>query len=220
MKKSLSMAFCVLSLSSCYMNLESEDDAPSSTYTSSPTYDYDYDALPTSDTIKASGFVVSAFEVTVDGQPYSDLEDFYTRETAKLPERMKAAGYDESYSFQFEAQVGFEDLWRNMTVYLLAEGKTGYAAKTFVDDQGGFKTFIPESEKDKQYRVRAVKRINLLVTKGAERKMFCYNFSAKEKAVRFNGEGTPVILSDFTSEVSAYDCKLDPTSGVIIPEKP
>lgn len=172
--------------------------------------------------IEASGFVVGAFAVTVDGESYPDLESFYTSELQRLPARMEKAGYDSTYDIDFKAQVGFSDLYEHMTVYLLAQGSNGYQATTYIDRNGGFKTYLPRSEIDVDYRVRANKRIRVILTKAEthEKKVLCYNFSAKETAAHFKEDASPVILDDFTTAITAYDCQEESTSGVTIPQRP
>jgi hypothetical protein len=226
MKIGLSMVLCALSLSGCYVDAKHHDrDDGESGVVVSTTYPYTAqrrsdDALPSNtNMVEASGYVVSAFAVSVDGEQYADLESFYTKELDRLPARMEKAGYDSSFKFDFDAEVGFSDLYNRMTVYLLAQGSNGYQAKTFVNEQGGFKTFLPKTEMDLDYKIRANKRIRIIVTKDSERKIFCYNFSAKETSAHFNGELSPVILDDFATDITAYDCQDDNSSGVVIPER-
>lgn len=224
MRMSLLVSFCALFMNSCYMQVDSNDDSRAEDTQRSS------DTTPVSTTpasmnlgkklVDVSGYVVSAFEVQVDGTDYLDLEDFYTKELDRLPNRMKEAGYDESYTFELEAQIGFEDLWRDMTVYILSAGKAGYQAKTFVNDQGGFKTFLPVSEEDRSYKIRANKRISIRATKAGETKLFCYNFSAKEKDATFTSLANPTILDSFTTTITAYECMNDDASGLVVPERP
>lgn len=220
MKMCLSMVACVLLASSCYVNVSDKDhEERGESDLTGGVGSASVEVSPKGDMVEASGYVVSAFSVTVDGKSYGDLEDFYTQELNRLPERMKAAGFDDTYTFEFDAKVGFEDLWHNMTVYILAAGKNGYQARTYVNDQGGFKTYLPLSQSDAEYHVRANKRIGIRAKSGSDVRLFCYNFSAREKSARFTKPVNPVILDDFTTEITAYQCKPEAESGIVIPEK-
>jgi hypothetical protein len=169
--------------------------------------------------VVVSGSVVSAFPVTVDGMPYPDLENFYTQELKRLPEKVRAAGFDDSYKVEFNANVGFTDLWNGMSVFVLANGKTGAQAMTYVNGDGSFKTYL-EPGSENNFKVRAVKRISIILTKEKETKQICYNFSAKEQSVHFSEKSNPIILNDFTSDITSYKCESSGETGLQIPHNP
>ncbi|MBC7531836.1 MAG: hypothetical protein H7318_09675 [Oligoflexus sp.] len=154
------------------------------------------------------GFVANAFEVTVDGEAFPDLEAFYTAEILRLPAKVKAAGYDDVKSVRFDAQIGFQDLFRGMDVYALATGKTGYQGTSQIASDGSFSLSFPEHSAT--YRIRANKRIRVILQRASSTLNICYNFSATEKSAPLDGE--PLILSDFSTSLTAYECPATTTT--------
>ncbi|RZA27026.1 MAG: hypothetical protein EOP10_01645 [Proteobacteria bacterium] len=210
MKKSTILAL-FLSIYACGENKDDNGAEPDSTVTSEPT--------TTTAATKASlrGFVANAFEVTVDGEAFADLEAFYTAEILKLPVKVKAAGYDDVKSVRFEAQIGFQDLFQGMEVYALATGKTGYQGTGRIATDGSFSLSFPEHSAT--YRIRANKRIRVILQKAGSTINICYNFSAIEKSAPLDGE--PLILSDFSTSLTAYDCPASTTVNQLeIPKNP
>lgn len=169
--------------------------------------------------VNFEGYVQSAFEVNVDGTPYPDIEAFYTAESARLGERVLAAGYDASWEARFDAQVGLADLWREMTVYLAPLNDTGYQAQTTVRENGRFATTLPANAVEHEYRVRANKRIAIVLTREDETIKICYNFSAIEQRVPFARDGLPIILDNFNTQVTSYACEVA-EGGVTVPTAP
>lgn len=195
--------------------LEKADQTPASQTSAVSTDDSSQDSGP----IEFSGYVLNAFEVSVDGAQYVDLEDFYTKELERLPAKAAEAGFDASYSMTLEAEIGFKDLWLNMDVYVSPVAKHGYQGSSRVNEEGKFAVSLPGDAVDETYRVRANKRIRVLATRGDETKWFCYNFSAMEKSVPFSDGGKPIILSEFTTSITAYDCVESKSSGLEIPKQ-
>ncbi len=170
------------------------------------------------DVVMFLGYVVNAFEVTVDDKIYGDMEEFYTEELKSLPAKVAVAGYDESYDVQFDAEIGFQDLWRDMTVYIAPVNNRGYQGQTKVGRDGKFQLSLPKQALDEEYRLRANKRITVNITKENERNTICYNFSAVEKSALFTEEEKPIVLDQFTTKVTAYDCAVDEEDGLSIPD--
>jgi hypothetical protein len=158
-----------------------------------------------------TGYVLNAFNVTVDGEAYADLEDFYTKEVSRLPEKAKEAGFDETYTVEF-------DLWLNMQVYLAPEEKQGFQGSAQIDSNGKFAISLPEEALDRTYRVRANKRISVVISKDSEIHKSCYNFSAIEKSIPFSRETRPIVLDTFGTTLTAYDCEAEADTGIQIPE--
>src|SRR5262245_31205746 len=105
-------------LAACgYFDLDGDDEKPASATHHAPT-----PAAAPGYPKKFEGYVMSAFAITVDEQPYEDMEDFYTQELDRLPEKVAAAGYDSEWKVSFEAEVGLSDLWRNMEVFVAPNG--------------------------------------------------------------------------------------------------
>lgn len=167
-------------------------------------------------TLEMRGEVVSAFAVTVDGQPYQDLEAFYLVETGRLPARAAAAGYP-GYTAVLDAQIGLQDLWNGMTVYVQSTGAMGYAARTNVLADGTFEAQLGGPD---TVEVRANKRIALVLTKGDQSVRICYNFSANAQSVVVGAKSLPVKLSDFSTELTNYACDQTAAGAVEIPQNP
>jgi hypothetical protein len=164
------------------------------------------------------GFVANAFEVTVDGTVYQDLEDFYTQEMDRLPEKVQAAGYDPSYKIDLEAEIGFSDLWNGMQVYLLSTGKQGYQGQAAVGSNGAFTVTLPDAALNDTFKVRANKRIRVVISNGSEQQNLCYNFSAREKSVQLTENSKPIILDSFDTSLTKYDCPASEVgSGLEVP---
>jgi len=195
-----------------------DDNEGNGTSTEVPTDSASQSDPSNSDDISFSGYVLNVFEVTVDGVEYADLEDFYTHELARLPQKAEEAGYDESYTISLEAAIGFKDLWTGMDVYVSPMGKTGYQGFSQVGGDGKFSVKLPEDARDDSYRVRATKRIRVKATKGEDVTYICYNFSAMEKSVSFSASSKPIILDAFTSSITAYDCAPSTGDGLTIPD--
>ncbi|MCX6111180.1 MAG: hypothetical protein NTZ90_16415 [Proteobacteria bacterium] len=167
--------------------------------------------------INFTGFVLNAFGVTVDGQPYGDLEAYYTAEVTKLPELAKAAGYDSSYTVRFDANIGFADLWTDMVVYIAPTSDTGYQGTSRVDNAGKFSVGLPAGASASTFQVRANKRIGVVISKTNESHNLCYNFSAENLSVPLTADSKPIILKSFTSSLTAYDCAAESAGGLSIP---
>ncbi|NDE18273.1 hypothetical protein EBZ80_25490 [bacterium] len=173
--------------------------------------------------VEFRGYVLNAFEVTVDGATYQDLEAYYTHEVDRLPERLADAGYDSSWKATLDARLGFVDLFRGMTVYVAPADTRGYQAQSSVDGNGAFSVSMPQDALGSDYRVRANKRIALLLTRGKETLRFCYNFSATDHDVSFNDADLPIVLETFNSSITKYACPVEPRgtdSGLVIPGNP
>jgi hypothetical protein len=166
-----------------------------------------------------NGAVTSAFAITVDGIRYDDSEDFYTQEVQRLPDKAAAAGY-EGWETKFDAVLGFGDLARDMVVYISPTEKRGYTGKASVGSDAKFRVELPADAQDSSYNVRAVKRVNVILTKAGESKKFCYNFSAVDKNVPFNEKDKPIVLDSFTSKLTLYACESQQTDGIVIPAAP
>jgi hypothetical protein len=167
-----------------------------------------------------SGYVMSAFEIEVDGERYSDMEDFYTKELARLPQKIHAAGYSDASDVRFEAELGISDLWADMRVFVVATGERGYQAESRVADAGKFLVNFPAAATNETYRVRANKRISISFVSESKLLRMCYNFSALDQSVLFSEAEKPIILDKFSSSITAYDCSAQSkTSGLSIPSQ-
>lgn len=169
------------------------------------------------DFINFVGFVSNAFEVTVDGAAYHDLEDFYTQESTRLPDKAAAAGLDASYKVSLDAQIGFQDLWTNMTVYISPVANHGYQGTARINADGSFQVKLPKEALDDTYRVRAVKRIGVVAEKEGESVRHCYNFSAMELSVNFSSSSKPIVLNAFETRLTTYSCVQAQGDGLEIP---
>lgn len=163
------------------------------------------------------GYIGGVFEVTVDQSLYGDMEDFYTQEVAALPEKVSAAGYDSSWNARFDAQVGFSDLWKDMTVYISPADGQGFQSKTFVDRDGGFSVTLPPEALNQTYKIRANKRIGITLSRGETVKKLCYNFSAVETSAPFADNALPIVINSFVTTITAYACEANDSTGVQVP---
>jgi hypothetical protein len=168
---------------------------------------------------KLKGSVTSAFDVTVDEKKYSDMETFFTEEKSKLPEKIKDAGFD-GYAVDFDAKIGFNDLVLGMVVFVQSASDRGYASKGAVGGDGNFSIDMPAEASGDTYKVRSNKRISVILTKGAETKKFCYNFSAIDLEVPYGEKDKPIVLNNFTSTLTTYECSSDANQGLGIPKNP
>ncbi len=168
--------------------------------------------------VNFQGFIPSAFEVTVDGSTYLDLEDFYTQELTHLPDRVKEAGYSDVYDISFDADIGFTDLWSEMTVYIVSDTDRGYFGKGQVVEDGSFTLKLPAGNSSGSYKVRANKRIGIILKSKDEIINICYNFSAMDQSVSFDEQQKPIILRDFVTKITTYACAQNTNDGLNIPE--
>lgn len=172
---------------------------------------------PAETTFEIQGSVTSVFSVTVDGTQYQDIEAYYTASLKALPDRVKAAGYA-GYTAKLEASLGFLDLVAGMNVFVQTTSARGYASATAVDKRMTFSIFLPNDAAGDTYQFRASKRIDISLTKGNDTKKICYNFSAVNFDVPYALADKPVILNNFTSEVTAYACQTEtPKPSLEIP---
>jgi hypothetical protein len=169
------------------------------------------------DGIEFKGYVASAFELTVDGVTYQDMEDFYTQERERLQEKVIAAGYEDDWEAAFNAEIGLTDLWHNMTVFIAPVDKRGYQGESFVSRGGEFSISLPQDASAAEYKVRANKRISVVLRRGDEQIEICYNFLALDKSVLFDEKEKPIILDQFESRITKYSCQSESGSGVVVP---
>lgn len=167
-----------------------------------------------------SGSLSGAFDVIVDGNSYSDIEAYYSSEIEALPARIEALGYKD-YSVKLDAKIGFKDLTNNMMVFISpVSNRDGYATKGYVGSDDKFNFVLPAFAPDASYRVKAVKRIALILTSETEVKKFCFNFKTVEvKADLVDGKSSPVVLNQFESELTQYDCAQAESKEGITPPK-
>ena len=210
---------CLIMVSACGKGV-SENGNSETSATSSATAPQNVADGGDVDSVEFRGFIVSAFTVTVDGTGYQDMEDFYTSEVERLADKVKAAGYDASYIATFDAQIGFKDLYNGMDVYIAATSAAGYLGQTTVQGNGQFLVTLPKDATLDSYKVRANKRINIILQKGDEQQKICYNFSAMEQSVQLTEQSKPIIIDNFVSRLTKYACESinSSSSGITIPQ--
>lgn len=168
--------------------------------------------------VSVKGGIDSAFDLTVDGKPYSDVEAFYTYEIGVLKQAASENGY-EGYTSDFQAQLGLNDLKYGETVYVQAEGGQGFTGSTKVQPDGRFSINVRNTDLAATYAVRANKRISLLLTspdKKTEIK-WCWNYSASQSGVEV---GKDVILNTFSTTLTLYACDTTQQGGMTLPANP
>ena len=163
--------------------------------------------------VSLQGYIASAFEVEVDNESFADSEDFYTRQLDRLLDEAALAGY-RGYDLKFDAELGLGDMKRGMRVYVIGGESRGYGAEASVQGDGTFSMMVPS---DGTYRIRAVKRINVILTKGKKTVQWCYNFSAVEQAIDLT-DTRPVIMRSFETRITKYACETTIGGGITIPK--
>ena len=164
------------------------------------------------------GYVSGAFAVTVDGVPYDDMEDFYTVERQNLPARVARSGYDATWNVRLDAAIGFQDLWHDMIIYMSPLAGSGFQGQARVGENGYFALKVPARGRDHDYRVRANKRIGIVLTRGEETRRICYNFSAVEQQVPLHADTLPIALEHFETSITTYDCVEVQDAGLDVPQ--
>lgn len=137
---------------------------------------------------------------------FRDSEDFYTVDLNRLPQKVATAGYL-GWNARFDAVMGFDDLAEGMEVYVApAGGDGGHTGKGTVNSYSQFQISLPDGALGSTFKVRAVKRVAVVLSKGGETRKFCYNFSAIEKGVAVTDSSQPVVLDEFRTQLTAYAC--------------
>ena len=165
--------------------------------------------------LEMKGYISSAFDVVVDNQSYADSEDFYTQQLEALEEEMEEEGL-EGYSLRFAADVGLLDLKKNMRIFTIPEGNSGYAGETQVKSDGTFYLMLPP-EAEGRYQIRANKRINAhLTSPEGDVITWCYNFYGYS-TYDLHAESLPSIIKEFTTRVTKYKCRVENSGGIGLP---
>lgn len=164
------------------------------------------------------GYIASAFEVEVDGDQYTDSEDFYTRQLARLEGEAIEAGY-EGYEVRFNAEIGLSDLKAGMRVFLAPVDSRGYGGETSIQSNGSFQFYIPADGSSQEYKIRSNKRVDVTLTSADKKTVvkWCYNFSGIDMQVSLN-DSRPVVINRFVTQVTRYACSTQ-SSGIQIPIK-
>lgn len=155
--------------------------------------------------LSLSGYVLSAFDLTVDDQKYADSEDFYTAQIDKVRAEMDADGLQD-YDLSIEAEVGLHDLKRGMKVFVIPEDKFGFTSEVLVRSDGTFKASFPSEADGDQYRIRANKRTQIRLTSEDNQILWCYNFAAVERSIAVAEGLKPIILDTFVTRLTKYEC--------------
>ena len=161
------------------------------------------------------GYLVSAFNVRVNGVSYTNSEDFYTQELTALKAQVASAGYG-GYTMTFNAQIGLNDLTVGMDVYVEAEGGSGYAGNTTTDNSGRFMLAIPSRNADETFQVLTNKRVSVYLTSPdkSDKIAYCYNFSSIPTSASLDNMAH---ISDYKTTLTAYKCSSNGNNGMEIP---
>jgi len=150
---------------------------------------------------------VSPININVGEDHYTDSEDFYTREMAKL----QASAWEQypGYRLAFDGSIGLRDFKQDLQAFLTPQEDMGIASETSVNYDGSFAFDIPSSVANKEavYTIRVSKRVGLTLTKGNDTIYWCYNFYA-EKNLQIERDN-PVVMRDFNTTLTAYKCSSD-----------
>lgn len=171
------------------------------------------DATNLTGEITFSGYVQVAFEVTVDGERYSDMEAFFLIENERIIKLAADAGYPNAV---LDARIGYQDLYEDMTVYLSATSERGYLGTDHVASDGEFAVSLPSDAESEEYKVKATKRI---AVKLDDTTAHCYNFQASETSVKLEAKEKPIILDTFESKLTSYQCSnISEDTGITVPK--
>lgn len=158
------------------------------------------------------GYIGGMFEITIDGVAYEDSESWYNAEMEKIPARLEAAGY-QGDEFDFQAEVGLDDFWNKTKVNVASTSKTGFqGSSTVTPGDGSFEIRLP-SNSFGNYQIKSVKRLNLVLPNN---EVFCYNMKGTEKSYTLNAFTDPIIISNFTTSITKYNCASTDDSGIIL----
>ena len=177
----------------------------------------EYSPYINSDSLYLRGSVSSGFDITVDGINYQDSESYYTEQIDKLEQEKIFEGY-EGYTLTFDAEVGLTDLKNGMTVFAEAMGNEGYASETIIVADGTFKMEFPQ-DAGGDYKIRANKRIGVILSNGIETIYWCWNFSANDQ-MTLRPDSRPIILKQFETRLTKYQCKGRKSNSLSIPKNP
>jgi hypothetical protein len=162
------------------------------------------------------GSVQYAFEISVDGLNYSDIEDYYTAQVRALKDKVVAAGYNAD-KVEFIGKLGFADFIQDMEIFVASSG--GKQGRGVVDGQGNFSIALSAEEESSEskpffYAIRANKRVQIILSSGGvPTKKLCYNFAAVNK----NTSSKSILLNSFKTDFTLYDCEQQ-SNGLAIPE--
>jgi len=162
------------------------------------------------------GYLVSAFDLSVDGKQYSDSESYYSEQLGRIENEVVDGGYS-GYTLKFDAQIGLDDLKVGMKVYAVSVQSTGFAGDTRINDKGRFMLEIPAANVNDTYKIRTNKRISVTLTSADKKNVvkWCYNFSGNVTEASLD---EPAIINTFTTKLTRYACQAD-SSGISIPAK-
>lgn len=202
--KTLNLIVTIILITSCGAQIETYSDQQQeqqqeSSETVTETVYYDESAP-----LALRGSVSSAFTIYVDGIQYDDSESYYTDQLGRLEQEKYDEGY-EDYQMTFDAEIGLTDLKNGMTVFAEALGDEGYAGETIVVADGTFELNFPNNAEG-DYKLRATKRIGVILTNQYETIHWCWNFSAT-KEITLTRDSKPTILRDFKSYLTRYKCE-------------
>lgn len=157
---------------------------------------------------------VSPININVDGVGYSDSEDFYTSEVGRL-EKLVKQQYP-NYILYFDAEVGLKDFKQGLVAYMVSSGDVGVSDETPVNGRGQFSFNLPaKTDLTQNYILRAYKRIGLRLEYKDDVITWCYNFFAEKNVIIENGKS--MILRDFVTKITKYQCTSTKTSGISLP---
>lgn len=182
-------------------------------------------SLPTptstaTNTVTIRGSITAAFAIEVDGEEYSDAEEYYSNAISEMRTKVDAAGY-KGYAVKLNAVVGFNDLTNGMTVYVQTTSERGYQGVTTVGRDNNFILELP-SDAAGDYKIRANKRVTVILTATDKVPvMYCYNLSANVISVPFKVSDKPVILKSFSTSLTRYSCEATESRPTLpVPKNP
>ena len=158
---------------------------------------------------------ISPLNISVNGKPFVDSEEFYTYEAQRL--RKEAAVDYPDYTVRLDANVGLREFKKDFAVFLVAANDIGVASESQVDGAGkfSFNLLADSVSMEDRYTLRASKRITVKLVKGNEEIRMCYNLYAESEVTLTRS----VILRNFATTQTEFGC-VPSSEGIQLPIKP
>jgi len=204
--KRLATILTVLTLSACGAQ-EQLDDAATEETTASETVTTTDGANEAATGDQFEGYVLSAFEIKVDGKHFSDSEDFYTRFVDELI-KPKRPDLDAS-QVEVLGQYGVTSFGVGAPVFIApSNGGDAHIYEATTDGNRAFKVNVSNASDETVYQAKTVLRIGLTI-KGlglADSDVkYCYLLHSTKDGVNVL-DGGPIVFDEFTTQLNAWDC--------------
>ena len=151
------------------------------------------------------GMLFGEFTVRVDGITYPTSKDFFALELHHLQKKVEEEGYID-WLASTETSLGVHNLSDFMTVFIAPTGDRGHTGVSAVAADGTFRIEIPFGENAEAYRIRAVKRVEVALTKNSQSIVLCYNLTSHQYNLRVDQHVHPIVMNEYTMNLTHYAC--------------